>query len=72
MKKKLSTLSNDEIKWLKELSKNNQYAQLNLGNMYYCGLRVKQDYKEAVRLYRLSADQGDSIAQYYLNNLSIA
>ena len=71
-KKFVSTLSNDEIKWLKELSKTNPYAQFNLGYMYSNGLGVEKDYKEAVRLYRLSADQGDSIAQYYLNNLSIA
>ena len=65
-KKMVSTLSNDEIEWLKELSKNNSYAQFNLGYMYHCGLEVKKDYEEAVRLYRLSADQGNALGQ---NNL---
>ena len=65
-KKIVSTLSNDEIEWLKELSKNNPYAQFNLGYMYDYGLRVEQNYKEAVRLYRLSADQGNPHAQLNL------
>ena len=66
LKKIVNTLSNDEIEWLKELSKNNPYAQNNLGYMYKNSIGVEKDYKEAVRLYRLSADQGYSYAQ---NNL---
>jgi len=65
-KKIVSTLSNDEIEWLKELSKNNSYAQCNLGYMYHYGLGVEKNYEEAVRLYRLSADQGNALGQ---NNL---
>ena len=38
-------------------------AQLNLGLMYSKGHGVPQDYKEAVRLYRLSAEQGLAEAQ---------
>jgi hypothetical protein len=38
-------------------------AQLNLGLMYAQGQGVPQDYKEAVRLYRLSAEQGLAEAQ---------
>ena len=34
--------------------------------MYADGLGVLQDYKEAVRLYRLSAEQGEAKAQYNL------
>ena len=41
-------------------------AQLNLGLMYSKGHGVPQDYKEAVRLYRLSAEQGDASAQFHL------
>ena len=41
-------------------------AQLNLGLMYSKGHGVPQDYKEAVRLYRLSAEQGFAKAQYNL------
>jgi TPR repeat protein len=36
--------------------------------MYSNGLGVPQDYKEAVRLYRLSAEQGDAKAQSNLGN----
>ena len=41
-------------------------AQCNLGWMYMEGEGVPQDYKEAVKWYRLSADQGDADAQYNL------
>jgi uncharacterized protein len=34
--------------------------------MYGKGKGVPQDYKEAVRWYRLSAEQGDAMAQYNL------
>ena len=68
-KKKVSTLSNDEIEWLKELSKTNSYAQFNLGYMYRHGLGVDKDLKEAVRLFGLSAGQGYSFAQLHLGCL---
>ena len=41
-------------------------AQFNLGNRYAKGLGVPQDYKEAVKWYRLSAEQGVAQAQYNL------
>ena len=38
-----------------------------IGDDYYYGRNGKpQDYKEAVRLYRLAADQGNAVAQYNL------
>ena len=37
-----------------------------LGFMYYKGKGVTQDYKEAVKWYRLSAEQGYAIAQFNL------
>lgn len=39
-------------------------AQFNLGVMYARGLGVPQDYKQAVRWYRLAAEQGNAKAQY--------
>jgi uncharacterized protein len=36
--------------------------------MYANGQGVPQDYKEAVRWYRLSAEQGNALAQYNLGN----
>jgi TPR repeat protein len=42
--------------------------QLNRGNMYSFGKGVPQDYKEAVRLYRLAAEQGNTAAQFNLGS----
>ena len=41
-------------------------SQYNLGKMYYKGLGVPQDYKEAVKWTRLAAKQGHAKAQYNL------
>ena len=41
-------------------------AQFDLGNQYYTGSGVRQDYSEAVRCYRLAAEQGHANAQYNL------
>ena len=41
-------------------------AQNNLGSMYYNGEGVPQDYKEAVKWYRMSAEQGNARGQYNL------
>lgn len=43
-------------------------ALTNLGWMYTCGLGVEKDYVEAVRLYRLAAEQGNNRA---MNNLAV-
>ena len=42
------------------------FAQFSLGVMYSNGEGVPQDYAEAVRWYRLAADQGDARAQLNL------
>ena len=44
-------------------------GQYNLGSMYDHGIGVSQDYKEAVKWYRMSADQGEALAQYNLGVL---
>ena len=41
-------------------------AQLNLGYMHLHGRGVPQDDAEAVRWFRLAADQGNATAQYFL------
>ena len=43
-------------------------AQNNLGANYYHGRGVKQDYKKAVKWFRLAAEQGFFLAQ---NNLGL-
>lgn len=44
----------------------NADALLNLGNQYYIGDGVRQDYSEAVKWYHLAAEQGQANAQYNL------
>ena len=40
--------------------------QYNLGVMYYNGQGVPQDYKEAMKWFRMAAEQGHADAQYNL------
>jgi TPR repeat protein len=47
----------------------NSAAQYNIGLMYYEGKGVAQDYKEAVRWYRLAALQGYAMAQLNLGGM---
>jgi len=44
----------------------NARAQNNLGFIYNNGYGVPQDYKEALKWYRLAAEQGDAMPQYNL------
>jgi len=44
----------------------NAEAQNLLGEMYFLGKGVKQDYQEAAKWYRKAAEQGDANAQYNL------
>jgi alpha/beta superfamily hydrolase len=50
-------------------TKGDREAQFNLGNMYYNGQGVLQDYKEAVKWYTKSAEQGLVQAQFNLGNM---
>ena len=43
----------------KQAEQGNAHAQSNLGELYEKGEGVPQDYKEAVKWFRLSAGQGD-------------
>ena len=47
-------------------------AQFNLGVMYQKGIGVLQDYKTAVKWYRLAAEQGFARAQNSLGILSFS
>ncbi len=42
---------------------NDPKSQRDIGNKYYYGEGVAQDYNEAVKWFRLAADQGDAVAQ---------
>lgn len=48
----------------------NAQAQFDLGNHYYSGSGVPQDYSQAFFLYRKSADQGYAPAQNQLGSTS--
>ncbi len=52
--------------WLPLAEQGEAFAQSNLGLMYERGQGVPQDYKEAVKWYRLAAEQGDAEAQFNL------
>jgi uncharacterized protein YdaT len=43
-------------------------AQVRMGKAYASGKGVPQDYKEAMKWYRLAADQGNASAQYALGD----
>ena len=47
----------------------NEKAQFNLGQIFYWGIGVSQNYFEAFKWYTLSAEQGSSEAQYALGNI---
>jgi TPR repeat protein len=51
------------------LPSGNPVAQAGLGEMYRDGIGVPQNDDEAVRLYRLAAEQGYIDAQFELGNL---
>jgi len=59
----------DYIADLKRAEQGDAVAQYNLGLMYKQGKGVPQDYKEAVRWYRVAAEQGDATAQYNLGGM---
>ncbi|MFL2801194.1 MAG: tetratricopeptide repeat protein [Paracoccaceae bacterium] len=42
----------------------NEKAQYFLGEIYYKGKGIPQDYKKALKWYTLSAKQGNNVAQY--------
>ena len=60
---------NDLQDALDAANKGNAEAQNKLGRMYARGEGVPQDYKEAVKWYRLSAEQGLASAQIQLGEM---
>jgi tetratricopeptide (TPR) repeat protein len=51
---------------IKHAEQGNANAQNLVGEMYFLGKGVKQDYQEAAKWYRKAAEQGDANAQYNL------
>lgn len=51
---------------IKQAEQGDVSAQINLGVIYHLGEGVPQDYKQAVRWYRLAAERGNIIAQFGL------
>lgn len=55
--------------YLLERAKNGEIeAYANIGNMYFYGEGVVQDYKKAIRWYKRGVKEGDPIAMYNLAN----
>ena len=52
-----------------EAENGNSYAQADLGDMYYHGVGVDQDYEKALKWFELAAKQSHSRAQYNLGVL---
>ena len=65
-KAKTTTTNNriDELK--KDAQKGDVLSQSLLGDSYYYGKEVTQDYKQAVYWYKKAAEQGDANAQFQL------
>ena len=55
--------------YLKLASRGDGEAEDTLGNLYYEGRGVRQDYIEAAKWYRLAADHGFDHAQFHLGIL---
>ena len=56
----------NELRMMAELG--DTVAQLNIGNSYYTGEGIPQNYNEAAKWYRMAARKGNAIAQ---NNLGM-
>jgi len=59
----------DFFKMKENASQGNVLAQLNLGNLYYYGKGITQDYKQAAMWYQKAAEQGDVDAQLNLGDM---
>ena len=60
-------ISNEEIETIQKLAYNgNADAQKKLGDMYFFGTGLNQDYQKAFTCYMQSAEQGNADAQYQL------
>lgn len=53
-------------KLVREANKGNVLSQCILGNFYYRGIGVEQDYGEALQWYKTAAENGDSFSQFRL------
>ena len=67
----LSRMSHGEASFSaqQKIGQNLAEVQNNLGNAYYTGKGVPQDFKEAAKWYRLAAEQGNAAAQFILGSL---
>lgn len=52
--------------WVKAAERGNILSQGNLGNEYYNGILIPQDFQEAAKWYTMAANQGDMFAQHNL------
>jgi TPR repeat protein len=65
--KALGLIRTNVQKWHKDIAeKRGSYAHRFLGEVYYLGLGVTQDYTEAAKWYKKAAEKGDNVAQIIL------
>ena len=63
-----STATTKAIKYCTAAEKGDAYAQCSLGECYYYGDGIPQDFTEAEKCYQMSAKQGYIGAQYRLGD----
>jgi TPR repeat protein len=70
MQKKVDACYSELLKYYRKNAEQNNdaAAQYNLGNCYFYGEGIEQNYSEAVSWYTKSAEQGNRNAQYALAN----
>ena len=52
-----------------EAKKGDAVAQLNIAFMYYCGLYLKKDHKQALKWYLKAANQNNKDAQFSIGTM---
>ncbi len=57
--------------WKPLAEKGDAKSQTNLGILYFNGLGVLKDYKQAVRLLKLAGNQGEAEAQFILGKIYV-
>ena len=64
------TISNREIEAIQQAANTGNVGALKkLGDMYFYGVGLKQDYKKAFMYYMQSAEQGNAEAQYQIGQM---
>src|SRR5271157_1133680 len=66
---KYHAVKRNRLEYFKAAEQGDAVAQYNLGNLYYHGQGLPQDYAQAALWFRKAAEQGDADAQYNIGRL---